>query len=139
MVIGGKVRKKLRVLLADTGHLHSEEQRIHEELQHFLFPGTLSVGITTQAAQQLSPCTETGHIVGTEGERKRQTERKSKMERVEHIMNLHKIYTLKKWKTEYHYLPVVFQIGEDIIHEAGDERHSFLLLITAIHHIQKRG
>lgn len=85
MVTGGKVRSKLKVLLADTGHLHSEEQRIHKEIQHLLFPGTLSVGITTEAAQQLSPCTETGHIIGTEGEkRKRQSKRKSKMERAEH-------------------------------------------------------
>lgn len=64
------------VLLADAGLLHSEEQRIHKELQHFFFPCTLSVGITTEAAQQLSPCTETGHIIGTEGKKKRQIQRK---------------------------------------------------------------
>lgn len=36
-------------------------------------------------------------------------------------------------------LPMFYQIGKNIIHEAGDERNSFLLLITAIHHIPKRG
>lgn len=34
---------------------------------------------------------------------------------------------------------VVLQVGEDVVHEARDERDGFLLFITAIHHVQKRG
>lgn len=34
-------------------------------------------------------------------------------------------------------LPVVLQVGENIVHETRDERNSFLLLVTAIHHVQK--
>lgn len=34
---------------------------------------------------------------------------------------------------------VVLQVGKDVVHEARDERDGFLLLITAIHHVQERG
>lgn len=34
-------------------------------------------------------------------------------------------------------LPVVLQVRENIVHEARNERNSFVLLIAAVHHVQK--
>jgi len=33
---------------------------------------------------------------------------------------------------------VVLQVGEDVVHDARDEGNGFLLLITAVHHVQER-
>lgn len=32
---------------------------------------------------------------------------------------------------------MILQIGENVVHETRNERHCFLLLVTAVHHIKK--
>lgn len=34
-------------------------------------------------------------------------------------------------------LLVVLQVGENVIHESRDQWNRFLLLVTAVHHVQK--
>lgn len=57
-------------LLLSAGSVHLEKSWIHVQFQHFFFPGSLGVGVSTEGAEQLSTSTETGNVVGTEGEDK---------------------------------------------------------------------
>lgn len=60
---------QFRVLLS-AGSVHLEKSWIHVQFQHFFFPGSLGVGVSTEGAEQLSTSTETGNVVGTGGEDK---------------------------------------------------------------------
>lgn len=49
-----------------------------------------------------------------------------------------RLCALEKGENDCKHLPVVLQVGEDVVHDAGNQRNGLLLLVAAVDHVQER-
>lgn len=123
--------------LLRTRRVHLEEGGVQEQVQHFFLPGPLRVGVAAQRAQQLGARPEAGHVVGTKGGRQGKGEGQRLPRKATGCIS-HNLLSCTDGGYHAGTSPVVAQVREHVVEQAGDQRHGFLLLVAAVDHVQER-